>query len=290
MTDILLFGGSGQVGAALRRRLSPYYALAAPGSATVDLSSAEQISNVIERLQPRLIINAAAYTAVDRAEREPELAMRVNGVAPDIMARQARLAGAALVHYSTDYVFDGSKASPYTENDPPAPLNIYGCSKLAGDRAVMASGAPYLILRTAWVYGLQGSNFLLTMQRLLREREQVSVVDDQIGAPTWCESIADATVSILRAGDDLVESVCKRSGLYNMTCGGETTWYGFARAIRAELSSSDIRLADLRAIVSADYPTAARRPAYSVLDNSRLHSEFAVDLPHWRQALAAALA
>ncbi len=290
MTDILLFGGSGQIGSALFRRLSPYYALAAPDSAAVDLSSAEQISNTIERLRPRLIINAAAYTAVDRAEQEPESALHVNGVAPGVMARQARLTGAALVHYSTDYVFDGSKASPYTENDAPAPLNVYGRSKLAGDRAVMDSGAPYLILRTSWVYGLQGSNFLLTMQRLLREREQVSVVDDQIGAPTWCESIADATVSILRAEDDLVESVGKRSGLYNMTCGGETTWYGFAQAIRAELLSSHVRLADLQAIVSADYPTAARRPAYSVLDNSRLHGEFALDLPHWRQALAAALA
>jgi dTDP-4-dehydrorhamnose reductase len=290
MSRILLLGKNGQVGYALGRRLAALGDLQALDAEDLDLTRAGDIRDAVRALRPQLIVNAAAYTAVDQAEEQPALALAVNGEAPKVLAEEAAKAGAALVHYSTEYVFDGAKDSPYTEDDIPNPLGVYGRSKLAGDRAIIASGVPYLIFRTTWVYGLRGHNFLLTMQRLLRERDEVRVVGDQIGAPTWSESLAEATVAILeQAGCDWVRYIGANRGLYNMTCGGATSWFGFAGAIRDHMVDQESTLGRLVEIRSTEYPTPARRPPYSVLDNSRLRQTFGVSLPAWDDALARCL-
>lgn len=290
MTRLLLLGASGQVGTALRRASNDRYEVHAPSSAQLDLGDGAALADTVRRLRPQWIINAAAYTAVDQAEQEPERAMAINALAPEILAREAADLGAALVHYSTDYVFDGTKGAPYREDDAPAPLNVYGRTKLAGDQAVQAQGGAYLIFRTSWVYAEAGHNFLLTMRRLLREREALNVVDDQLGAPTSAAAIAAATVQILgQAGDDPAEFARQRAGLYNLSCAGQTSWYGFACAIRDHMATTAPNLAQLHPIPSAQYPTPASRPAYSVLDNSRLQKEFGVALPDWRDGLAQVL-
>jgi dTDP-4-dehydrorhamnose reductase len=285
---ILLVGGAGQLGWELRRCLSVLDDLAVPSHSEFDLASADAVREGVRSVRPRLIINAGAYTAVDRAESEPQVAMAVNGTAPGVLAEEARRLDVPLVHYSTDYVFDGAKDGPYCEGDQPNPLNVYGRTKLAGEQAVQASGAPHLILRTSWVYGARGQNFLRAMLRLAGEREVLNVVDDQIGAPTWSRMIAEATAQLLgrmRARDGSFH-LRKAAGLYHLTAAGATSWYGFARAIVFNGPLRDERKAqEVRPIRTADYPTAARRPANSCLDCTALRRSFGIGLPNWEISL-----
>lgn len=281
--NILLTGVKGQVGWELRRTLAPLGRVTAVDRAELDLADPDAIRAKVQAISPKLIVNPAAYTAVDRAEGEAEQARAINAIAPAVLAEAAKDCGAILVHYSTDYVFDGAKPGPYLEDDAPHPLNVYGATKLAGEQAIRASGVRHLILRTSWVYGMRGQNFLLTMQRLMRERAELKIVDDQIGAPTWSRQIAEATALILAQclsparGADRPEPW----GTYHLTCGGETSWFGFAQAI-AELGGFSTRLLP---IPSSDYPTPARRPANSRLDNGKLERTFGIRLPDWREAL-----
>ena len=271
---ILLTGKNGQVGSALLATLPALGDVAAVDRTQLDLANPDSIRDAVAEIQPQIIVNAAAYTAVDQAEREEALAMRVNGDGPAIMAEEAKRTGALLVHFSTDYVFDGEKASPYLETDRPSPLNAYGRSKLAGERAIRASGCRYLIFRTSWVYAATGHNFLLTMLRLAREGKPLRVVDDQHGAPTSSRMIAVATAQAMR-------SLGKQDGIYHMSAAGSTTWYGFARAIfrQAGLNPS------LTPIASADYPAPARRPRNSLLDNGLL-VRHGIRLPAWEAGLS----
>ena len=280
---ILVTGKSGQVGYELMRSLQPLGEVIGVDRGEMDLSDLDQVRDVIRRIQPGLIINPAAYTAVDKAESEPDLAMRINGLAPGVMAEEAAKLGAALVHYSTDYVFDGTKPEPYTEADQPCPLNVYGRTKLAGEQAIAASGASYLIFRTSWVYGMRGKNFLLTMTRLAAEREVLRVVADQHGAPTWCRTLADTTASILsqaRGAGDRAAWWRENSGLYHLTAQGQTTWHGFADALLEQAAKKPV----LVPISSEEYPVPAARPANSRLSCAALMERFG-HLPNWRDAL-----
>lgn len=285
---ILLTGRDGQVGWELQRTLAPLGEVVALGRNALDLADGDAIRQAVRHLGPDLIVNAGAYTAVDRAEQEPERAMAVNGTAPGLLAEEAKRLGAAIIHYSTDYVFDGTKNAPYEEIDAPRPQNVYGASKLAGEKAVAASGAPHLILRTGWVYGLRGRNFLLTMLRLADERPELKVVDDQIGAPTWSRMIAEATAAIVAQGrghGGIVQLLADRGGLYHLTAAGQTSWFGFACAIFAH-AKKQVRVTP---IPSAAYPSPARRPAYSVMSSARLVRTFGIALPPWEASLAQCL-
>ncbi len=288
---ILIIGYAGQVGAELQRSFSDAGEIICHDRDTVDLAVPEQVRAMVRRAVPEIILNAAAYTAVDRAESEPEAAMAVNARAPGILAEEALRSGALLVHYSTDYVFDGSKAGPWIETDTPSPLNVYGASKLAGEEAVQQAGGKYLIFRTSWVYGPHGNNFLLTMLRLGRERESLDIVDDQFGAPTSSIELAGATSAIVSgvlAGR--FGSTGNWAGLYHMTCSGSTSWCGFARAIFARVDSLlHGKVPAVRPIPSAEYSTPAERPRNSVLSNEKLHSRFGVRLAPWETALDAVL-
>jgi dTDP-4-dehydrorhamnose reductase len=277
---VLLTGGSGQVGGALKEVLAPLGEVLAPRRDGLDLASADSILRVTRSFRPALIVNAGAFTAVDLAESQPGAAAAVNAEAPAILAAEAKRLGAALVHFSTDYVFDGTKARPYVETDAPAPLNVYGRTKLEGERALARSGARHLILRTSWVYAAQGKNFMNTILRLAAERPELRVVDDQRGAPTSARAIALAVGQILEKDFE--------SGLYHLTCQGETTWFGFARAILERRPPA--RMPALIPIPTRDYPTPARRPANSLLDNSKIFETFGIRLPDWESALAAELA
>lgn len=270
---ILLTGPSGQVGAALLEALPRLGEVVAASRAGLDLASPDSIRRAVRDARPEVIVNAAAYTAVDKAESERDAAFAANAIAPGVLGEEAERAGALLVHYSTDYVFDGAKPAPYIEEDEPNPINVYGASKLAGERAIAASGCRHLILRTSWVYGPRGRNFYLTMLRLAKERPELRVVDDQVGAPTSSLEIARATATLLGKG---------AQGHYHMTAAGETSWCGFARAIlsRAGLATPVVPIA------TADYPTPARRPRNSRLDCSRLRADFGVVLAPWEEALA----
>jgi dTDP-4-dehydrorhamnose reductase len=270
---ILLTGRDGQVGWELQKALAPLGELTALGPAELDLAHPERIRDLVREAKPGIIVNAAAYTAVDNAESERDAAFAVNATAPGILAEETKRNGALLVHYSTDYVFDGAKPAPYVEEDEPSPLNVYGASKLAGERAIAASGCRHLILRTSWVYGPRGSNFYLTMLRLARERPELRVVDDQVGAPTSSLAIARATAQLLRR-DAL--------GLYHMCAAGETTWCGFARAILARAGVAT----PVVAIGTEDYPMPAKRPRNSRLDCSRLNATFGVALAPWEEQLS----
>jgi len=288
---ILLCGPNGQLGWELVRALATLGNVRACGREQLDLADSESIRRVVRETRPALIVNAAAYTAVDDAESEPDLAMAVNGTAPGVLAQEAQRVGAAFIHYSTDYVFDGLAKRPYREEDTPNPRNAYGRSKLAGEQAVLQVGGPALILRTGWVYGRRGKNFLTTITRLASERDHLDVVDDQIAAPTWCRLLADATAQILAPGiRDFAEHIGMHSGIYHMTCAGTTSWYGFACRILSLLNDGDSHDVTVNAITSSSYPTAAARPAYTVLDNHRLHAAFGVRLPDWEHALQLALA
>ncbi|NJM71357.1 MAG: dTDP-4-dehydrorhamnose reductase [Scytonema sp. RU_4_4] len=298
MTRILLTGSTGQVGWELQRTLMTLGEVIAVGrdisslSLRMDLSQPDTIRHVIREVQPDLIVNSAAYTAVDQAESEPELAMAVNGIAPGMIAEEAKLLGAGVIHYSTDYVFNGHQATPYSEQDEPEPQNIYGKTKLAGEKAIQAVGVPHLILRTSWVYGLRGKNFLLTMLKLAREREELRVVDDQVGAPTWSRMIAESTAQILSQGtQDLIGFLSKKSGIYHLTATGQTSWYDFAKAIfEFDSKRNEYKLEKLVAIPSEQYPTPAIRPAYSSLKTEKISYTFGLTLPSWQRNLELVLA
>ena len=279
---ILLTGKNGQVGWELNHSLSKLGTVFSMGRDNMDLSKPETLRPVIQDIRPDIIINAAAYTAVDKAESEPDLAMIVNGIAPGVIAEEAKKIGAGMIHYSTDYVFDGKATSPYKEEDAPCPLNIYGKSKLAGDQAVMQANIPHIILRTAWVYSLRGSNFLLTMQKLAQSKNQIKVVDDQIGSPTWSRAIAEGTARILEHCRSTGKSkIFSHSGVFNMSCGGETSWFGFAKKI-LELSGENTELIPIPTI---EYPTPTARPESSLLSNRKLKQVFHHEMPHWQDAL-----
>lgn len=284
---ILLSGKNGQVGWELQQTLAPLGEVIACDHQELDLVDVSQLRSRILDLRPDLIVNAAAYTAVDRAESEPEQAMQINATAPGAMAEVAKEIGALLVHYSTDYVFDGTGITPYTEDNPTSPLNVYGTTKLAGENAIRSSGAQHLIFRTSWVYGSRGTNFLLTILRLARERRELSIVNDQIGAPTWSRDLAQATARIvgkLEAEKNLTAAAERFSGTYNLTSAGQTSWFGFAEFALAEKKMLDA--ASIKPTTTAEYKTAARRPLYSVLDSSRFASAFGFRLPLWKESAA----
>jgi len=286
MIRILLTGKTGQIGYELERSLQGLGEVIAVDRSHMDLANFEQIRDVIRAIKPNLIINPAAYTAVDKAESEPGLAMRINGEAPGVMAEEAKKLGAAMIHYSTDYVFDGTKTAPYLETDPTCPINVYGATKLAGDQAVQAANIPHLILRTSWVYGMRGNNFLRTILRLAQEREELRIVADQHGAPTWCRTIADTTAHIVAQGICAKNAETwwqRHSGIYNLTAQGRTTWYGFTQAI-LENATLGNKLPRLTPIASRDYQLPARRPAYSVMSCDRLTRTF-FSLPEWSHVL-----
>lgn len=270
---ILLLGRDGQVGRELARSLVSVGQVQALGREHLNLAETGRIAAVVRAASPEVIVNAAAYTTVDRAESEREKAFAVNATAPGVLAAEAARLGALLVHYSTDYVFDGAKPAPYVEDDTPGPLNVYGASKLAGERAIAASGCRHLTLRTSWVYGPHGSNFMLTILRAARERAELRVVDDQVGAPTSSVALARATAQVLRAGAE---------GLYHVSAAGKTSWCGFARAI---LARAGLRT-PVVAVRSEEYAAAARRPRNSLLDNSRLRAACGVALAPWEEGLA----
>lgn len=285
---ILLIGKNGQVGWELQRILSGFGQLISIDVPEINLVHPDSIRAVMREHRPSLVINAAAYTAVDAAEEEPELAMAVNGVAPGLLAEEMKRSGGALVHYSTDYVFDGKKKEPYREDDAPNPLSEYGRTKLAGEEAVRSVAAPHLIFRTSWVYGTRGKNFVLTMLRLSRQNEELRIVSDQVGAPTWCRLIAQVTVSVLERAGALTNpsSLPRRDGLYHLTAAGETSWYDFARSILAlDLAKESQRMKRVVPVSAVEYPTRARRPQNSRLDCSRLCNAFDISLPHWEKSL-----
>lgn len=284
---ILILGSTGQLGRELQRSFSGYAEVIARSREAVDFTVEEQLRSAVRTACPDVILNAVAYTAVDRAESEPDLAMAVNGHAPGVLAAEASRLGALFVHYSTDYVFDGTKAGAWEETDQPNPLNVYGASKLAGERAVERVGGKHLIFRTSWVYGPHGKNFLLTMLRLGKERDLLKVVDDQVGAPTTSRALADATHdiigNILEGRSGVAESW---TGVYHMTCGGSISWRGFADAIFARAENFlGGRVPTTTPIPTSEYPTPARRPQNSVLSNRKLNSAFGVQLPSWENAL-----
>ncbi|MGC2765872.1 MAG: dTDP-4-dehydrorhamnose reductase [Candidatus Acidiferrum sp.] len=302
MTAILLTGKNGQVGADLELLLPPLGNLVALDRSQLDLSDPREIRRIVRQVHPRIIVNAAAYTVVDRAETEEKVAHAVNADAPAILADEARKIGAILVHYSTDYVFDGLKQNPYEENDPTNPLNAYGRTKLAGEIAIRQSGVAHLIFRISWVYATRGRNFLLTLLRLASQRKELRIVRDQTGTPNWSREIARATVSVLHnvsQESSLLSSLEGVSGTYHMTAPGATTWFEFAQAISDEASraSTDtpwvsaatggrpLMVQRIDPITSAEYPTPAVRPLNSLLSSERLFHTFGVRLPDWRVQL-----
>jgi dTDP-4-dehydrorhamnose reductase len=286
-TRILIFGRIGQVGWELRHKLACLGQVSAVEYPEVDFTNSDSIRKAVQAVEPAVIVNAAAYTAVDKAETELKLATAINATGPGVLAEEAKRLGSLLVHYSTDYVFDGSKPTPWVETDTPNPLNVYGQTKLAGDQAIQSSGCDHLIFRTSWVYGARGGNFLLTMLRLAKERTELRIIDDQIGSPTSSECIAQATADVLSQ----VLAPCGvgmqgRRGIYNLTSGGETSWFGFTKAIMTQAAARfGSPLPNLVPITTADYPTPAKRPANSRLSCRHLDETFGVRLPHWEQSL-----
>lgn len=283
MKKILVTGRDGQVGWELQRTLAPLGEIIALDRKALDLADADALRATMRAVKPDIIVNAAAYTAVDQAESDSALADAINGQAPGIMADEARKAGALLVHYSTDYVFDGSGTTPFTEASATGPLNAYGRGKLAGEQAIQAVGGRYLILRTSWVYGLRGKNFLRTILRLAQERDELRIVADQIGAPTWSRLIAEATALALAR-----QTPCE--GLYHLTSGGETSWHGFTEAILELTRDQRTRNPKLVGIPAIEYPLPAQRPYNSRLSCVKLAEDAGIALPHWRDALALCLA
>lgn len=291
---VLLFGGNGQVGTELRRSLAPLGEMVVAtrngrlqdGTAceVADFDQPEMLATLIEQTAPDIVVNAAAHTAVDRAQSEPEVALRINAEAPRIIADACARRNALLLHYSTDYVFGGRGTRPYREDDPTAPLGVYGASKLAGEQAVRDSGVRHLVFRTAWVYAAHGGNFLRTMLRLAAERDELRVVADQIGSPTSAALIADVSAEILRRPFE-------RSGVWHLTASGETSWHGFAEAIIAGAHARGLifRCPRVLPIATADYPTPAARPAYSVLDTAKLQRDFDLRPASWQDGLGQVL-
>jgi len=276
---ILLTGATGQVGFELARSLADHGDVIALDRAALDLADADAIVASVRQARPQLIVNAAAYTAVDRAEVERDAAFAANARAPGILAEEAKRLDAVLIHYSTDYVFDGRRTTPYDEDAPTGPLNVYGASKLEGERAIAQIGAHAVVLRTSWVYGARGSNFLLTMLRLAKERDELRIVADQYGTPNWCRTLADATTAAVARG---LPWLAERAGLYHLASSGSTTWHGFAQAIVGDAPRPHVV-----GIATSDYPTPARRPAYGVLATRKFEAEFGYTMPDWRDALKA---
>ena len=286
---ILLTGKNGQVGSELNKILSQFGEVIATGRNEMNLADSRQIRRVVQQVKPKLIINAGAYTAVDKAESDHELAKAVNGVAPKILAEEAKNNDALLIHYSTDYSYNGEMSlRPYIESDAPSPNSVYGKTKLQGDQAIEKSGVSHLIFRTGWVYSKRGESFLRTILKLAKEKNELRVVNDQTGTPTWCRSIAEATCKSIKnilekREGSLSKTAASISGVYHMTCQGETNWHRFAQTI-LELSCPD-NMPKLLAISTKEYPTPAIRPTYSVLSNTKLQKYFGVQLPHWEHAL-----
>lgn len=302
---ILLTGKHGQVGNELAALLPRLGEVVAFDRHELDLAKPEQIRRAIRDTRPNVIVNAAAYTSVDLAEKQEAEARIINADAPALMAEEARRLDATLVHYSTDYVFNGAKDSPYNEDDPPNPINIYGETKLAGEQAIRDIGVPYLIFRTSWVYGTRGKNFLLRILRLATECEELRIVCDQVGAPTWSRDIAKATTEVLfQLSEQGRDAFLRYSAIYNMTAAGKTSWFEFAGSILEEASimpqdvswfaaatgSHQLVTRLITPIRTEEYPTPARRPAYSILSNIRLKQAFGLGLPSWRTGLSLAFA
>jgi dTDP-4-dehydrorhamnose reductase len=296
MRRIFLTGKNGQIGRELERTLAPLGIVTALDIEDLDLAEPDLVRRAIRDLRPDILVNAAAYTAVDQAQSEPDIAMLINGAVPGILAEEALHLDAMLVHYSTDYVFDGEKEGAYTEQDRPRPLSTYGESKLAGERAIQDTGCAHLILRTSWVYGVRGKNFLNTVLGLRPDQDSIPIVDDQIGAPTWCRTVAEATAQILAqchaVTDPLGSGFKASSGIYHLVSGGSTSWFGFARAILEEVAGRSWRdrpefasPSQLRAIPTHAYPTPARRPKNSVLSCEKVLEDFGISMPDWRDAL-----
>lgn len=287
MTKILVTGRNGQVGHELRRTLSTLGDIIALGRDKLDLTNPDQIRTQIQTIKPDYIVNAAAYTAVDAAESDADTAMQINGTAPGVIAEEAKKIGAAVIHYSTDYVFDGCKTTPYVETDAPNPVGVYGETKLAGEQAIQSIDVPHLILRTSWVYGRYGKNFYNTILRLAHEREELGVVADQIGCPTWSRTIAETTAQLIAqqlAGSG--PSFNERSGIYNLVSKGETSWHGFAKLfIERDQNKAQQKLKKLNAIGTEGYPTPAKRPAYSVMSTEKLEHTFNLCMPTWQQSV-----
>ncbi|BAZ47765.1 dTDP-4-dehydrorhamnose reductase [Nostoc sp. NIES-4103] len=291
---ILLTGVTGQVGWELQRTLMPLGTVIPVGRRHMDLAQPDTIRHIIRELRPDLIVNPAAYLASDKAESEPDLAMAINGIAPGVMAEEAKRLGAAMIHYSTAGVFDGTKNTPYKEEDKAEPPNIYGKTKLAGEQAIAAVGVDHLIFRINWVYGLQQreKNFLMTMLRLAEEQEEIRVVDDQFGAPTWSRMIAEVTAQIVfQSLHNTADFFASKGGLYHLTASGKTSWYGFSKAIfEYDFQWSQRKLKRLIPITTQEYPTTARRLAYSILDNHKLSNTFKMVMPDWQNILELVLA
>ena len=286
---ILIIGRNGQVGYELRRTLAPMASIVAVDYPDIDLTSADSIRKWVRETKARVVINAAAYTAVDKAEAEIDRAMQINGEAPGIIAEEAAKMGSLMVHYSTDYVFPGNKSTPYVETDEPGPLGAYGRTKLAGDLAVQAVGGAHLIFRLCWVYGARGQNFMLTMMRLARERDALRVVGDQVGCPTWSRMIAEATAQSVRTTLSKVASPKDFSGVYHLSAGGRTSWHGFAQAIIDRIPPTEKKCQSVVPITTAEYPTPAKRPAFSAMDCGKLERAFGIRLPDWQESLAQVL-
>ena len=290
---ILLFGKNGQVGWELNRSLQPLGEVIAFDREDADFSSPESLRQIVQNIKPNLIVNAVAYTAVDKAEEEEELALKINGVAPGVLAEEALKLDALLIHYSTDYVFDGTKTTPYVETDTPNPVNAYGRTKLAGEIAVQSSGCDYLILRTSWVYASRANNFMLTMLKLAQEREELSIVADQIGAPTTARLIADTTILCLQqVMKERITDVFS-SDLYHLTASGNTSWYGFTKEIvnlASQRPELQLTIKDIKKIPTSDYPTPAVRPMNSQLELTKLESVFTLKMPNWKKSLSFCMA
>lgn len=299
MSRILVTGCNGQIGRELMGSLQGLGEVIGVDRSGMDLADPDSIRNAIRGIKPSLIINTAAYTAVDKTESEPALAMAVNGIAPGILAAEVKRINAAVIHYSTDYVFDGSKNVPYTEEDQPRPINVYGKSKLAGERAMQATGVRHLILRTSWVYGARGENFFLTMLKLAKERNRLRVVSDQMGVPNWSRNLARVTAELISRGQAPGKSGAgEAEGIYNLSAGGVTSWHGFAKAILTlatyiPAGDSPLHLdtvPELEAITTAQYPTAALRPRYTALANTKIQGLLEQVLPDWELELRECLA
>ena len=279
---ILLTGAGGQLGRELAPALQPYGDVTAATRATLDIADPDAVVAAVRALRPRLIVNAAAYTAVDAAETDADAARAANAEGPRVLAEEAKRVGGLLVHYSTDYVFDGKRRDPYPEDAPAHPLNVYGMTKLEGEAAIAASGANALVLRTSWVYGLTGKNFLTTIRRLAAERNELRVVADQVGVPNSTRALAAATARLVATG---LDALAERSGLYHLSATGEASWYDFARAIVGDAAHPRVT-----PITTAEYPLPARRPAYGVLATAKFERVFGFGLPDWREVLADCLA
>jgi dTDP-4-dehydrorhamnose reductase len=293
---ILVTGGSGQVGEALQRTLAPLGEVIAPSSGTLNLEDAASIRRAMRESQPRWVVNAGAYTAVDKAQSEPARAFAINAAAPEVFGEEAKRIGAAVINFSTDYVFNGAKSAPYLETDATGPLNIYGESKLAGEVALAATGAAHIVFRTSWVFGATGNNFVKTMLRLARERGHLKIVGDQRGGPTWSYELARMTARVIGQLEEVASSskcsleevVSPVSGVYHAAGSGETTWFEFASQAIAELHKlqPEAKLATTEAIPTSAYPTPAKRPMNSRLDCAKLERVFGWRMPEWRDSLA----